>query len=160
MALTSKTKRRTIIIVLLVLILAALAFVPLPLSSADKELAVSQTLDALLENRLVLTTKGYARLYDTAFIKDKQRVFFGNGLGIADTVFLQHGLKPVPKDRKLDVDSGDVIVSFGTIDLAGKQSRNVQFSYVFGSFGAHGYEIKIYKTLFQRRFLYVHQWVS
>jgi hypothetical protein len=93
-------------------------------------------------------------------VKDKSRVYFRNDLGIPDTLFLEHGLKPIPQDRKLDVDKGDVIVTFSSRDIEGKPAANIQFSYVFGSLGAQGYEIRIHKSLLMRYYVYVHRWVS
>ena len=123
-------------------------------------MAVSHALTTLFRNRRVLTDKGYSRLHDTGFVKDKSRVYFKNDLGIPDTVFLENGLKPIPQGRKLDVDKGDVIVAFSSPDVNGKPTNKIQFSYVFGSLGAQGYEIRIQKSLLRRYFIYVHQWVS
>ena len=93
-------------------------------------------------------------------MKDKSHFYFENKLGIPDTVFLAHGLKAIPQDRKLDVDKNDMIVSFSTRDIEGKLASNIQFSYVFGSLGAQGYEIRIHKSLLIRYFIYVHRWES
>jgi hypothetical protein len=155
-------RRRKRLIFLAAICLAILVFVPLPLglTSKDKTRAVSHALETLYQNRRVLTDQGYSHLYDTSFVKDKSRVYFRNDLGIPDTVFLEHGLKPIPQDRKLDVDQGDVIVSFSMRDVEGKLTDYIQFSYVFGSLGAHGYEIRIHKSLLMRYFVYMHCWVS
>jgi hypothetical protein len=155
-------KRRKILISLTALCLVVLVFIPLPLSitAKDKNRAVSHALTTLLQNRRVLSDEGYAHLVDTEFVKDKSRVYFQNELGIPDTVFLQHGLKPIPQDRKLNVGSGDVIVTFSNRDFRGQPSSNIQFLYKFGSLGAQGYEIKIHKCLLMRYFVYIHKWVS
>jgi hypothetical protein len=162
-----KRRKRFIFLAAICLILFAaiclsvLVLVPLPLTSRDKTRAVSHALETLFQNRRVLTDKGYSHLYDTEFMKDKSRVYFRNDLGIPDTVFLEHGLKPIPKDRKLDVDNGDLIVSFSSRDIEGKPAANIQFAYVFGNMGAHGYEIRIHKSLLRRQyFVYIHRWVS
>ncbi len=108
-----------------------------------------------------MTDKGYDYLEDTSFVKDKSRVYFRNHLGIPDTVFTEHGLKPIPQDRKLDVDKGDVIISFSNQDIKDKAVANIQFSYVFGSLGAQGSaRIRIHKSLLMRYFIYVDRWVS
>ena len=98
-----------------------LALFPLPLqvTDKDKEYAVSHALAALISDNRVLSSKGYCRLYDSSFVKNNGRLFFTNELGIADEVFVMHGLKPVPQDRKLDVDAGDVVVSFSYLDSEG-----------------------------------------
>ena len=157
-----KPKHRKGFILLATLCLAVLALVPLPLSltAKDKEQAVSHAISTLFHNDRVLTDEGYSHLYDTSFVKDKSRIYFRNDLGIPDRVFLEHSLKPIPQDRKLNVDNGDVIVSFSNRDTEGKPGANIQFSYVFGSLGAHGYEIRIHKSLLMRYFVYVHAWVS
>lgn len=162
MAPRPKLNRRKKPIYLATLCLAVLLFIPLPLrrTPEDKERAVSHALATLFQDRRVLTKKGYSRLYDTGFVKDKNRVYFRNDLGIPDSVFLEHGLKPIPMDRKLDVDNGDVTVSFSSRDVEGKPAANIQFSYVFGSLGAQGYEIRIHKSLLRRYFIYIHRWVS
>ncbi len=157
-----KLKRKRWLVFLVGLCLITLFLVPLPLSvtAKDKERAVVHAIETLFQNRRVLTDKGYTHLYDATFVKDKSRVYFRSDLGIPDAVFLEHGLKPIPHDRKLDVDSGDVIVGFSSRDIEGKPAANVQFSYVFGSLGAQGYEIRIHKSLLMRYFVYIHQWVS
>ncbi|MCY3022265.1 MAG: hypothetical protein NTW87_24910 [Planctomycetota bacterium] len=93
-------------------------------------------------------------------MKGKDRLYFENGLGIPDRVFLAHGLKPIPTDRKLNVDAGDVIVSFSYRDTEGTRRDNIQFSYIFGSLGAQGYELRICKSLLRRYIVYIHRWVS
>lgn len=150
------------LVFLAALCLIALILTPLPLriTAKDKERAVSHAIETLFHNRRVFTDKSYTHLYDTTFVKDKSRVYFQSDLGIPDPVFLKHGLKPIPQDRKLDVDNGDVIVSFSSRDIEGKPSGNIQFSYVFGSLGAQGYEIRIHKSLLMRYFVYIHRWVS
>jgi hypothetical protein len=157
-----KPKRNKRLVFLAALCLIALVLTPLPLSitSEDKERAVSHAIETLFHNRLVFTDEGYTHLRDTTFVKNKSRVYFQSNLGVPDAVFLKHGLKPVPQDRELDVDNGDVVVAFSDRDVEGKPSANIQFSYVFGSLGAQGYEIRIHKSLLMRYFIYVHRWVS
>jgi hypothetical protein len=144
-----------------------LLFVPLPLSinSKDKEAAVSHAIKAVLGDRRVLTEKGfntgagYRHLEETHFVKNAQ-VFFSNDLGIPDTIFLKRGLRPVPTDRKTATGDGVVVVAFSNRDVHGRPADHVQFAYVFAPNGAHGYEIKIYKSLATRYFVYAHQWIS
>jgi hypothetical protein len=157
-----KLKRSRILFFLIALCFAVLVFAPLPLqiTSKDKECAVSHAIATLFQNHRVLTENGYAHLEDTGFIRDKSRVYFQNDIGIPDTVFLKLGLKAIPQDRKLNVDAGDIIVSFSNHDIEGKLTANMNFSYVFGSLGAQGYEIRIHKSLLLRYFIYVHAWVS
>jgi hypothetical protein len=156
----SKTRKRLIFVGALCLIALGLTPLPLRISSKDKDSAVSHAIETLFHNRRVFTDKGYARLDDAISVKDKSRVYYQNDLGISEAVFIEHGLKPIPQDRKLDVGSGDVIVSFSNRDISGKPSANIQFSYVFGEVGAQGYEIKIHKSFLMRYFVYIHRWVS
>lgn len=152
-----RIRRSIIAVCLLVLVL-----VPLPLSvtTEDKERAVVHAIETLLEDRQVFTEDGYSQLNDTQFVSDEDRLYFRNGLGIPDTVFLELGLMPVPRDRDLDVDSGDVIVGFSYNDIVGEPSTHIQFYYFFGSLAAQGYEIRIRKGLLFRYFTYVHRWIS
>ena len=124
-------------------VLLVLTLVPFPGSVNDgvKNRVVSHALNALIQNDRVLTNGGYRRLYDCNFVKDEGRLYFLNELGIPDSVFLEQGLKPIPEDKKLDVDDGDVIISFSYQGIEGNQTNNIQFSYIFGSLGAQGYEI-------------------
>jgi hypothetical protein len=52
------------------------------------------------------------------------------------------------------------VLSFSNRDIQGKPAEHLQFAYVFGPLGAHGYEIRIYKSLAIRYFVYAHQWIS
>lgn len=157
---TKRKKRRIIFITALALLVLALAPFPVRVNDNLKARAVSHTLDALVHNKRVLTTRGYIRFYDCNAVKDEGRLYFENGLGISDTVFLERGLKPIPKDRRLRVDDGDVIVSFSYQDDEGERTRHIQFHYVFGWLGAQGYEIRVYRSLLFPYFIYLHQWVS
>jgi hypothetical protein len=148
-------------------LLAGMLFIPLPLriKPEDKQAAVSHAITALLRNRRVLTERGfnsgrgYRQLEETSFVKDGQ-FYFLNDLGIPDTVFLKHGLKPVPNDRKFITGAGVVLVWFSNRDIQGKSVEHLQFAYHFGPMGAHGYVIRIYKSLATRYFVYAHQWIS
>jgi hypothetical protein len=109
------TKRRKRLLRFLVaLAILVLTPVPFPASVNDtvKNRVVSHALNALIRNDRVLTNRGYSRLLDCNCVKDEARLYFENKRGISDSVFLEHRLKPIPKDRQLDVDSGDVIISF------------------------------------------------
>ena len=130
------------------------------LTPADKERVASQAIEALLQGRRVLTAKGYADLSDTGFVKDKNRIFFRNHLGIGDAVFLKYGLKPIPNGQRVDVDKGDAVVTLASDDTSGGSTKDIGFSYVFGSLGAQGYEIKVHKSLLKLYFVYSHSWVS
>jgi hypothetical protein len=150
--------RRKLLIACL-LILGGLGFVPLPLQigSSDKVRAVVHALRALQGKTRVITDKGYDYLIDNDFVKDFGRTYYTNDLGIPDTVFQSFNLKPIPRDRKLNVDAGDIIVAFSSRDMmTGKQRDNVQFAYVFGSLGAEYYEIRIYRSLLLRYFVFKH----
>src|SRR5437016_2633210 len=114
---TRRTKK--VLITLAAAILLLLLFVPLPLpvNARDKEAAVSHAISAVVRNRRVLTEKGfdtgmgYRHLEETSAVKGKQ-LYFANDLGISDTVFLNQGLKPLPKDRKVRAGDGAVMISF------------------------------------------------
>ncbi len=132
---------------------------PLPFSIrvADREAAVSHAINAVVHNRTVLHSTSIRRLYDCSFVDQNEQLYFRNGLDVPDDVFLRYGLKAIPNDRDIDVDAGDVIISFGA---SPDDQTQIYFSYVFGSRGAQGYSISMRKSLFKRWFVYSHQWVS
>jgi hypothetical protein len=162
---TRRTKK--VIIALAGVGLAVLLFVPLPLviNVRDREAAVSHAITAVTRDQRVLMEKGFDsgkgyRHLDEISLAQGTQLYFSNDLGISDAVFLRHGLKPVPKDRKIRVGDGVVVISFSSRDIQGNPAKTVQFAYVFGFLGAHGYEIKIYKCLATRYFVYAHAWIS
>jgi hypothetical protein len=160
-----RTKRVLIALAGAVLLMLLFVPMPLPLKARDKEAAVSHAITAVLRDRRVLTEKGfssgkgYRHLEETSFVRGGQ-LYFANGLGIPDTVFLKHGLKPVPKDRKFHAGDGVVVIAFSNRDIQGKPAKDIQFAYIFGLLGAHGYSIRIYKCLATRYFVYAYQWTS
>ena len=115
---------------------------------------------ALVHDQRVLTNKGYCHLYDCGFLKDKGRLYFENDLGIPDSVFLKHNLKPIPVGRELNIGKGDVIISFSCRDIERKPTDSIQFCYRFGSTGAQMYELTVYKSLLMRYFIYIHRGAS
>jgi hypothetical protein len=145
-----------------VLLLLVLGFIPLPfqITDRDRELAISNSISALLENRAVLSDWRIIHLADTGSFKDRSRIYFQNELGIPDDLFLRLGLKPVPHDRKLDVAGGDVVLLFSYRNASGGKSKNIKLAYVTGHFGAKGYEIRIRRSLLKRYFVYLWQWGS
>jgi hypothetical protein len=157
---TKRKKKLLVVLGTVTLIVAALVPFPQCVDDALAPSIVSHALRVVVNNRRVLTNGGYRRLYDCSFVKADGRLYFENRLGIPDSIFVERGLKRIPADRKLDVDSGDIILSFAREDIEGAQTRNVQFSYIFGSLGAQGYEIKVYRSLLFRYIVYVHRWVS
>jgi hypothetical protein len=167
----SKKKRsikRIILISIVVLIGLVGAFIPWPrdVKEYNKKDVVTHAVESLLYNRRVWTSSwivdssGWRTLLDSGCVKDNGRVYFRNELKIPDDVFLNLGLKPIPKDRKLDVNAGDVLLTFSYKGIEGKPTENIQFSYIFGSLGAQGYEIKVRRSLLLTYYLYLHKWIS
>jgi hypothetical protein len=156
-----KNRRRRLILAILGLLLGGFLFVPLPLelNARDKEKAVSHAITALINDRRVITGKGYRHLEETAFMRKKKQIYFRNDLGIPDTVFLKCGFKPAPEGRRVDYEDSGVIV-FSTRDIRGQPTGNIQFAYGFGHLGGHGYEMRVHKSILMRYFSYVHQWTS
>ncbi len=160
--------KRIILISIVVLIGLVGTFIPWPgdVKEYSKKDVVTHAVETLLYNRRVWTSSwmqdssGWRRLLDTGYVKDNGRVYFKNELKIPDEVFLNLGLKQIPKDRKLDVNAGDVLLTFSYKDIEGNPTENIQFSYIFGSLGAQGYEIKVRRSLLLKYYLYLHKWVS
>lgn len=128
-------------------------------------LPFSHAITAVLRGRRVLTKngfntgEGYERLEENSFVTGAQ-IYCSNELGIPDAVFLKHGLKPIPKGQRLHTGDGVVVLVFSNLDIRGRPAKEVQFAYIFGPLGAHGYKIRIYKSLATRYFVYAHQWIS
>ncbi len=162
---TRRTKRVLIALAGAALLVLLFVPIPLPLNARDKEAAVSHAITAVLRDRRVLTEKGfntgrgYRHLEETSLVRGGQ-LYFRNGLGIPDTVFLKQGLKPAPKDRRLYPGDGVVVIAFSNRDIQGKPAEDVEFAYSFGLLGAHGYSIRIYKSLATRYFVYTYRWTS
>jgi hypothetical protein len=155
--------RRWLRIALGVAVLGTLLLVPLPYppTLSDKEAAVTEALAALLQAHVVNTTDGTALLHDTRFVVAATgRVYFLNEVRVPDSLFLSAGLKPVPSDRKLNVNDGDVIVKFAFTDTHDKRTWYMQFSYIYGNVGGEGYAIRMYKSFWTRRFVYKLEWVA
>lgn len=154
-------RRRLLALSIFAALLAAL-FVPLPLKPNDKdiEFAVSHALTALLQDQKAWTSDGYTTLPDSGFVKVDGRLYFENDTNVPEQLFLKHSLNPIPKDLELDVNDGDVIVLFSFTDDQGRRTERLQFSYIYGSLGAQGFEIRIYKSALLRFVYYSHQWVS
>jgi hypothetical protein len=144
-----------------VLAIAVLIPLPYPSSQSDREAAVIEALDALLKDGLVETPSAREKLQETSFVtEDRTRIYFVNMIDVPDSIFLNAGLKPVPSGSKVDIDNGDKLVEFSYQDVRGNLTTNMQFSYIFGNLGAHGYEISIRKCLRTRQIVFIHTWIS
>lgn len=149
------------------LVLLAVGLVPYPaaMKEYDGEFVARHALRGLVEDRRVWMSSnwdgfGWRRFYDASLVENNGRLYFRNELGISDKILTEMGWKPVPSDGKVDVDGGDVLISFSYRDIGGEDHEAVQFYYVFGSLGAHGYEIRVYRSLLMRHVFYQHRWVS
>jgi hypothetical protein len=162
---TRRTKKLAIVVAGAAIAILLLTPLPFPLNDRDKEAAVSHAVKALIGNRRVLTHngfdtgKGYRRLEDASLVSGK-KPYFANDLGIPDTVFLKRGLKPAPRYWRLHREEGVAVIAFSNRDIPGNATQHVQFAYILGPLGAQGYEIRIYKSLLIRYFVYAHRWVS
>lgn len=144
---TKRKKKFVIFFTIFALLLIVLIPFPSGVDDSAKKRIISLSLGAVIENEKVLTNEGYRRLYDCGFVENEGQLYFENMIGVPDSFFLDHGLKPIPDDRELDVNSGDVIISFSYEDIKGNQTDNMQFYYTYGSLGGQVYEIKAYKSL-------------
>jgi hypothetical protein len=145
---------------------------PYPPNSSDREAAVSEALSALLHDTEVLTKTSRDRLLEisptnrehlleTDSVKSaKGNIYYENEVNVPEALFLTAGLKPIPKDRKIDFDTGDVVVRFAFTDDFGKPTWYMRFSYVFGNVGGICYQIRIYKAFWTRRIVYAFEWIA
>jgi hypothetical protein len=135
--------------------------VPYPTNSGEREAALREAVDALVNGTKVLTPRGRAELPDRSFVTRAQgRVYYTNDTGVSDASFLNAGFKTKQRGTKIDLNSGDVLVSASYIDLSGHRSRHIQFSYVFASEGGLGYEIRIIKCVTRRNVVFVPKWIA
>jgi hypothetical protein len=135
------------------------------LRDSDRRDVVSHATQALRNGNKVWLSSSqdglkHRPLYDANNLKDRKVFYFRNGLGINDDIFLRQELQPIPKDRKPNINKGDVIIGFSNKDMEGKPIADIHFYYVFGDMGAQGYEIKVRRSLFCRYLVYTHCWVS
>jgi hypothetical protein len=138
-------------------------FVPLPYptSQVEKEEALHLALEALINGSTVNGPDGQRELSERRlFLGHTKRMYFRNDTGVPDRVFLNYGLKPVPPNTRLDLDGGDVVVNASYTGTDSEGTWHLQFSYVFGSEGGHGYEIRIYKNALSKSIVFVPTWIS
>ena len=88
-------------------------------TNSEKTRAVSDALTAVIQDHRVLTDSGYGRLVDCNWIGDEGRIYFHNSIAVPDSVFLKHGLKPIPEDYEPYVNDGDVVIWFAYQDAEG-----------------------------------------
>lgn len=155
----SRPARRLRLVAAMVALLGgAIAFLPLPYptSQPEREYALRIALDALLHGTAVTTPDGPEELMERGFAtRAPDRLYFENEIGISDTAFLESGLKPFVRGRVIDFERGDVVVRASFRSLDGAPSRHMHFTYVCGNLGSHDYEIRIYKSLIQKRVVFV-----
>ena len=158
-------RRRVVRSATSIALLATAVFVPLsyPPTSSHKEAAVAEALAALLYNQPVDTPDERGTLSETEPLTQKLgQIYFINEVGVPDALFLGAGLKPLPKDRRLDIDGGDALVRFAFSEVVegGRRTWFMRFSYVFGSEGGIGYQIRIYRSPWVRRTAFVFEWIA
>jgi hypothetical protein len=144
------------------MILGTVAFVPLPYptTTADREAALNLALDALLSGASVDSPEGRVPLRERDFaIRNPQHLYYDNSARVSNALFETRGFKSLSTDSERVFEEDGAIISAG-FTHHGQKLRHLQFEYVFGNLGAHGYEIRIYKSLLQRRIVFVHAWIS
>jgi hypothetical protein len=158
----SWSKRRLATIALVLLSLTALLFFPLPLSITpqDEVDAAAFAVDSLLSGRRIWTGRGLERLHDAAFIQKKKRLYLENLAGIDDSGLKAMGLLAISGDRPFKFKPEDGVIGFSRETFKDEPAAHLQFYYSYGNVGAQGYEIRVYKCLLGRYFVFVHQWVS
>ena len=142
--------------------LALATFVPLPYptTAADREAALNLALDALLSGTLVDTPDGRAPLRERDFaLGNLEQLYYRNSAHVPNSLFESRGFKPFVSDAQGIFEQDGAIIGAGYTH-GGEKYWHLQFDYVFGNLGAHGYEIRIYKSLLQRRIVFVHAWIS
>ena len=144
-------------------VVGTLLLVPLPYppTLADRSAAVAQALASLLRDRPLPTPFGPAALGDASFVqRARGHIYFVNEADVPDSIFVARGLRPISPGIKPNINQGDVIVRFSFKDHDGSPSWFMHLGYVYGNLGGRGYEIRIYKSPWVRRFVYVPTWIS
>lgn len=156
------SKRKLAIAVAICLGAVVLLLVPLPLSITpqDEADAAAYAVDSLLSGRRVWTRRGLEPLYDAAFIQKKKRLYLENLAGIDDSGLKAKGLLAISGGGPFRIKPEDGVIGFSRETFKEEPAAHLQFYYSFGNVGAQGYEIRIYKCLLGRYFVFVHQWVS
>ncbi len=142
--------------------LLALLLVPLPakITPQDEADAAAYAVDSLLSGRRVWTGRGLEPLYDAAFVQKKKRLYLENLAGIDESRLKAKGLLAISAERQLKIQPDDGVIGFSRETFKEEPAAHLQFYYSDGNTGAQGYEIRIYKCLLGRYFVFVHQWVS
>lgn len=156
------SKRKLAIAVVACLVAVVLLLVPLPLSITpqDEADAAAYAVDSLLSGRRVWTGRGLEPLYDAAFIQKKKRLYLENLAGIDDSGLKAKGLLAISGDGSLRFMPEDGVIGFSRMTFKEQPAAHLQFYYGYGNVGAQGYEMRVYKCLLGRYFVFVHQWVS
>lgn len=146
----------------MLLCLTALLFVPLPLSITpqDEADAAVHAVEALQSGQRVWTGRGLMPLYDASFIQKKKRLYLENLAGIDDSGLKAKGLLAISADNPVKLEPDDGVIGFSGMTYKEELAAHLQFYYSFSNVGAQGYEIRVYKCLLGRYFVFVHQWVS
>lgn len=159
-----KRKTKFILISLVVVLVVAAGFIPWPgeVSNFKKSDLATHAANSVLKGKRVWrhgrnTRLHWAKQCDASFVENNGNVYFENDTDIPDKVFTDLGLKPVINFAHIDVDKGDVILRFSYKEHAGEPTENMQFSYIFGSLGAHGLEITVRQSLFSKYYIYEHK---
>lgn len=140
---------------------ALLVPLPYPPTLADRSAAVSEALASLLKDRQLPTPFGLAVLGDARFVRRATgHIYFVNEADVPDSLFLVRGLRPISPGMKPNINEGDVIVTFSFKDHDGSSSWYMHVGYVYGNLGGRGYEIRMYKSPWVRRFVYIPSWIS
>jgi hypothetical protein len=156
------SKRKLAIAAAICLGAVVLLLVPLPLSITpqDEADAAAFAVDSLLSGRRVWTGRGLEPLYDSAFIQKKKRLYLENRAGIDDRGLKAKGLLAISGDGPIRIKPEEGVIGFSRETFKEEPAAHLQLYYGYGNVGAQGYEIRVYKCLLGRYFVFVPQWVS
>ncbi len=150
-----KIKKKAIIILMFVVV-----FMPLPLSERTLMYVMDFSLDAVINNKPVLTIRGYERFIEDYDIENNGKLYYVNDIGISDDIFLNRNLLKLPENYFPKYEKGEAIVGFTYFDFEGNKKTLLEFNYEYGLLAGQGYDVVIYRTLFFTVPIYIHTWVS
>jgi hypothetical protein len=145
---------------------------PLPIRKIDKSRAVRKAVVALMEEKPVWLRGAWGAwnerrwrrmpFLDSSCMRGKA-LFFQNRTALDDGVFLDLGLQPNPGGQTPPVFylSGNALIEVTTWDhFSGVPSDALHFNYYYGSMGAQGYRMSLYRNLLGVFPFFTKEWAS
>jgi hypothetical protein len=162
----NRRQRQTVLAVGSLLLLVLFVPLPWPMRQSDREYAVRAGLASLFEGRRVLQViprhwPRWSRLVDSEFMTSPdKRLYYRDTAGLPEELFRHYRLAPLPDGFRPNLDGGDAVVGVEMAQYHEGPGPRLYFSYSFGSLGAQGWEVRVWRSLLLRHAVFVLTWVS